>query len=797
MSAEKVNKEMTVELSGKDFFKQCLLKWKWFAISMIFFIGIAVVYVMRKEPVYERSEQLLVKDQDSGGMGNIGSAFSSFGLGGANAGVYNELISLTSPAVMKETVKELRLYMDYTQRNKFRPATLYGNSLPYIVDMKDIGEEESASFHMFVSPDGSMTLKKFIRYTPDGKVKYDGELSFAKNQKSIKTPLGVIEIYPNPEFTGVPFEEETKIVVSKSTVQDAVESYGKKLNGQVVDREADVLDLSIRDVNVQRAVDILNTVLKVYTQYWIDDKNKLAIATSRFIDDRLALIQQELGDVETNIAKYKESTGTISLSATGSLNFQKEASFENRITEILMQISLTKDVKNYLSDPGNKFQVVPLNLGVGNDAIGGNIEQYNQLILTRANLVSNSSENNPIVKDLDSRIAGVREAIQKSINTHLDRLDKELANANKERAKAEGRMLSTPGKILPLLSEERQQKVKENLYVYLLQKREENELSKQFTAENIRVITPPMGSLKPVSPKKKLILLVAFVIAIIIPAGLLYLKLTGDSKVRSKKDFERIKVPFAGEIPLVGKAGVVAGLKDKFGKQKKETAPLAVVEEGKRDVVNEAFRVIRSNIDFMTGKETTGQVIMLTSFNPGSGKSFISYNLGISFALKKKKVLLIDCDLRHGSSSMYVGMPKKGLTQYLTGAVNDWNSVAVASPSSESLHIIPVGKMPPNPAELFENGRLGELIEEARKIYDIILIDCPPVNIVADTQIVAPYADRTMFVVRAGLLEKKALAELNEFYEEKKFKNMSLILNGTEAVNSRYYTYGNYQSFSE
>ncbi|MDE6772977.1 MAG: CpsD/CapB family tyrosine-protein kinase, partial [Muribaculaceae bacterium] len=230
---------------------------------------------------------------------------------------------------------------------------------------------------------------------------------------------------------------------------------------------------------------------------------------------------------------------------------------------------------------------------------------------------------------------------------------------------------------------------------------------------------------------------------------------------------------------------------------KDEKAPMAVVEEGKRDVVNEAFRVIRSNIDFMAGRNQGSHVIMFTSFNPGSGKSFISYNLALSFALKQKRVLLIDCDLRHGSSSMYVGMPKKGITDYLSGHTDAWQQLLSASPANSNLSIMPIGKIPPNPAELLEGERLRSLIEDARKEYDYVFLDCPPVNIVVDTQIVAPYADATMFVVRAGLLEKSAIPELNELYDEKRFRNIALILNGTDTAHSRYYTYGNYQSFAD
>lgn len=225
-------------------------------------------------------------------------------------------------------------------------------------------------------------------------------------------------------------------------------------------------------------------------------------------------------------------------------------------------------------------------------------------------------------------------------------------------------------------------------------------------------------------------------------------------------------------------------------------APKPVVMEGKRDVPNEAFRVVRSNIDFMLGRDKRCSVLMLTSFNPGSGKSFIAYNLGASFSLKDKRVLLIDGDLRHGSLSMYAGSPKKGLSTYLTGRTNSWQDLVVRLDAAHGIDVLPIGHRPPNPAELLDNGRIGELIKEAREHYDIIIIDCPPVNIVVDTQIIEEYVDRTIFVVRAGLLDKSAVADISELYENNKLRHMSILLNGTQTAFSSYYHYGTYEAFN-
>lgn len=793
------NKDV-VEVTLKDFIDACLRRWLWFLVSFLIIVGIAVVYVKRQEPIYERTEQLLVKDSESGGgMDAITGAFSSFGFGSGNAGVYNEMIAMTSPAVMYEVVNRLRLDINYNEEGKFHPVTLYGSNLPYDVSFLDIDDLRGASLKMTLSPDGGITLSDFKTKNEEGeKVSFDDEVSVKPGGGQVATPIGKVEVAPNPGFEGKKNDKEVVIEVTKSPKQSTVEDYCGLLSSDLTDREADVIELSLRDASVERAEDILNMILTVYNEDWIEDKNKIALATSKFIDERLKLIQSELGDVDVNIAKYQASTGTTNLSATANLQLHKESELEDRIVGLGNQLAMSQFMKEYIANPENRYKVIPLNIGVGSEGIETMVADYNSLLLSRNNLVENSSENNPIVESYDNRLRGVRESLVSSIATHISRVEASLKIAKTERAKAEGKMLSTPEKLLPLLSEERQQKVKESLYIFLLQKREETEIGQKFSADNIRVLTPPMGSYKPVAPKKLLIVFFAMIISMLLPLAAVYLFIITDTKVRGKKDLEKVKIPFAGEVPQVGKRGSLkTNANKKRGKLKDEKAPISVVEEGKRDVVNEAFRVIRSNIDFMAGKKQGSRVVMFTSFNPGSGKSFISYNLALSFALKQKKVLLIDCDLRHGSASMYVGMPKKGITDYLTDNADSWRPLVKVSPANPYLSILPIGKIPPNPAELLEGDRLKDLIEEARKEYDYVFLDCPPVNIVVDTQIVAPYADATLFVVRAGLLEKSAVRELNEFYEEKKFNHLSLILNGTDTAHSRYYTYGNYQSFAE
>lgn len=781
--------------SVRKFLESCLRNWKWFAMSLVFFMGLAVLYLKTKQPVYERSEQILIKDQDGGGgIGDISSAFASMGLVSSNTTVYNELISLTSPAVMAEVVERLHLDMNYNTRVGLMPKTLYGSELPVAVEMKGVGKQDGAGFVMSLFPDGSIELTDFYKYDKAGKkLEFENIVKVPSGAVSVSTPVGAVAFSRNPFFEGKIAEEPLKIKVDHVGLQFTIENYSAALKGDLVDQDAEVIGLTIKDVSVQRAVDILNTVVDVYNENWIEDKNKLARATSTFIDERLKVIQQELGDVDSEIADYKTATMTPSLEAELEATVKRSGELSGEMLEVTNKLAMTSFIRDYITSPAHKYDIVPVNVGIGNDALARSIADYNEVLFARNSLVANSSPANPIVKDYDVRLAGMRDEIERSIKGDISSMEAVLNNMNLAKGRNEGKLREAPGQVKFLQSIMRQQTVKEALYLFLLQKREENELGQTFTAYNTRIITPPTGSLLPVSPKKKLILLVAFVFAVALPGVILYIIESMDNKIRSRKDLEMLPMPFAGEIPRVGKKKRLKV--DSSGKKrKKDVAPLSVVEEGKRDIVNEAFRVVRSNLDFMRGRGKETEVWMITSFNPGSGKSFVSYNLGLSFALKGKKVLVIDGDLRHGSSSMYVDSPSKGLSTYLRGMTDDWKSMLKYSRQDDNLAILPTGALPPNPAELLDNGRMSELIGEAKQNFDYIFIDCPPVNIVVDTQILEPYSDRTLFVVRAGLLERGALDELAQFYHERKFRQMSVILNGTDSIHSGYHVYGNYQS---
>ena len=510
------------------------------------------------------------------------------------------------------------------------------------------------------------------------------------------------------------------------------------------------------------------------------------MSTSLFINDRLGVIESELGHVDENISTFKSENLLPDVQAASQLYMSESSQAKSQILTLNTQLSMARYIRNYLTAASSRNQLLPANSGLENANIENLIAEYNTLQLQRNNLVANSSEQNPLVIDMDESLRAMRGSIVRSVDNLITTLNTQIRSLEQSQQQATAHIAANPSQAKYLLSVERQQKVKESLYLFLLQKREENELSQAFTAYNTRVVTPPTGSMIPTAPVKKNILLVGFALGLLIPIVIVFLQESMNTKVRGRKDLENLSLPFVGEIPQYGRIRRSGLLRKKVIP---ETETKVVVQEGKRDVVNEAFRVLRTNLEFVSGETETGQIILLTSFNPGSGKTFLTMNIAATLALKGKRLLVIDGDLRRGSTSAYVSTPHQGLSNYLAGKVQRIEEVIVPASETVRFDVLPVGTIPPNPTELLSGERLQALIADLRTRYDYVLVDCPPIELVADTHILAKYADRTVFVVRAGLLERSMLGELQNIYTEQKFPNMAVILNGTEGGGSYRYGY--------
>lgn len=766
----------------QDLYYLCLAKWRWFVLSLVICLGIAFIYLLKTPPVYTRTASLLIKEESKGQSlsGDVGASFSDLGLFQSNTNVNNELVSLQSPAVMYDVVKRLHLEVDYYTEGRFYAQVRYGQNLPVTVSFAGLADNETAALTVEPAQSKGIKLTSFVH---NGE-KVDGEVVGTLND-SLVTPIGKIVIRPAAAFVDWQKSSEP-LTVSRSALSSTASRYSSGLNVALQSEKTTIVDLTFRDVCIQRAEDILNTVIAVYNENWIKDKNQIAVSTSMFINDRLGVIESELGHVDENISTFKSENLLPDVQAASQLYMTERSQAQSQILTLNTQLSMARYIRNYLTAASSRNQLLPANSGLESANIENQISEYNNLQLQRNNLVANSSEQNPLVVDMDESLRSMRRSIVSSVDNLITTLNTQIHSLEKSDQRATEHIAANPSQAKYLLSVERQQKVKESLYLFLLQKREENELSQAFTAYNTRIITPPTGSMAPTAPMKKNILLVAFALGILIPVVIVFLQETLNTRVRGKKDLENLSIPFVGEIPLYGKVR-------RSGLFHKKVTPLTetkvVVKEGSRDVVNEAFRVLRTNLEFVSGENGKGQVILMTSFNPGSGKTFLTVNIAATLAIKGKRVLVIDGDLRRGSTSVYVGSPHHGLSNYLAGKVQRIEDVIVPASETVRFDVLPIGTIPPNPTELLAGERLQTLLADFRTRYDYILIDCPPIELVADTHIIGKYADRTIFVVRAGLLERSMLPELETLYIEHKFKNMTVLLNGTEGNGSYRYGY--------
>lgn len=790
MSTEDTRDLAQRQVNITDIILLTLRRWPWIVLSLAVCLGAAIFYLLRTPPVYTRTASIVIKDESKGAsVSSEVDAFSNMGLLQTHSNINDEVNKLQSPDVMEEVVKRFNLDRSYYVNGRFHKEIIYGPQLPIVASFPSLMENGSASARIDVGEDGNYSLYDLKFGDEDASVVGRNKVALGD---TVQTSGGPVVVSRTPYYKE---KQSYEIFVSRIPVRSAVAKYSAELTVALKSDKGNTINISVTDQSIQRAEDLINGVISIYNENWIDNRNQISVSTSNFINERLGVIEGELGNVDQDISSYQSEHLIPDVQQAASMYMSENQAASAQILDLNNQLQMTRYMRSYLTNEANRSTVLPANSGIGNSSIEGQIAEYNALMLQRNQYAANSSDTHPVVMDMDAQLAGMRSAIISTIDNQVIALNTHIKNLQSNKNRTTAQIAANPNQAKYLLSVERQQKVKESLYLFLLQKREENELSQAFTAYNTQIITRPTGSNAPTAPSRSKILLVAFVIGLIIPFGVTYLLETTNTKVRGRKDIEDLSLPFLGEIPTI------PGTK----KSKKDDGPKVVVKQGKRDVVNEAIRVLRTNIGFMSSKDHGCSVIMVTSFNPGSGKSFLTVNLGISFAIKGKKTLVIDCDLRRASASAFVDSPAKGLSNYLVGEVTNVKDVIVSNTITDGLSVLPVGTIPPNPAELLELPRFADMVNALRADYDYILIDCPPVEMMADAQIVGSVTDRTIFVIRAGYFERTMLPEVERIYNEKKFKNMAVVLNATpsDATHHGYrygygygYGYGNYNHYT-
>lgn len=781
--------------------------WPWILLCLLLSWGVAEYIILISRPVYTRTASILIKDaHKSTGMMAGGGQFADAVLAGQSIDLNNEVFMLRSPALMTSVIKRLDLQMEYSVEGRFHRATYYGSSLPIQVEMRDATDHEAFGFKIELHADSTYVLSNLYRNYAE----YNDKRLVGKLNNVIMTPIGRICVKPSAFY----FASDFPIDVERHSLQATLAFYSSELDVSS-NENSSIINLRIDDHDQQKAEDILYSLISIYNEQWMKDRNQVSISTNEFISDRLRVIEEELGSVEGDITTYKSQNLILgSAEATAGAYMGQAQTARTQQIELNNQLYMARSVRSYLTNDQNSNQLLPASQGFSNSGIAGQISEYNTLLLRRNNLVTASSLQNPLVQDLDMQLSVLRQNLIGTIDAHIEELNMLIRSAQSVQASGNSKVASAPTQSRHLLSIERQQKIKESLYLFLLQKREENELSQAFTAYNNRVVTPPSGSSTPTSPVTRNIYLYCLLAGFLFPVALILLQELANTSVRGRKDLDVLKIPFLGEIPLSNPGNrlsrFVKRVRTRFksrNKRNKEDKTLHIlVKEGKTDIMNEAFRVVRTNLEFVAGRREGAHILMLTSFNPNSGKTFVVTNIALSLALKNKRVLTIDLDMRKRSLSALVGKHSEGLSNYLAGHVDDVHTLIKKTTLHELYDVLPAGKVPPNPTELLYEQRLDQLVAELAKEYDYIFLDCPPLEIVADASIVARLATMSIFVVRAEGLQRTALPDVQKYYDERRLPKMTILLNGTTDAFSRYgyhrygsrygYSYGYGRSYS-
>lgn len=770
------NEEQEIDLM--DLSKMLLRHWLWYVIALGIMLIFGVYYLLSTPKQYERSASVLIKDptdQSSKSISNAMAQFSDFS--GMGSSVDNEILIFKSNTLLTEVVNRLNLHMSYRTRQGLRKVDLYGVN-PFEVKMLDVPENQAVELDAVLHDDNkTIDVTGVLTWTAGNKVKLAGWTTQLGD--TIATELGNVVIVPT-NFKGNDDFKYNTIAVRKNGVKNTVLGYAKGLQIALADKKATIINFSLKDESRQRAEDLINTLIDVYNEEAISDKNKEAMNTSSFINDRLIIIEQELSGVDTKIEQYKRSQKLTDITSEAGMYISETTYFNQQNLSLENQLNLAKYIKEYLTDPSNRGKLIPANTGVSDGNTERMIGEYNTMLMKRDRLLKNSSENNPVVMDLNAALFAMEQNIVRVMDNLIAGLNLQMNNIRDREQQTERRLEAVPSQQKYVLTVARQQKIKEELYLFLLNKREENALRQAVTQSNARIVDSARGSDTPVAPRSMIILAGCVMLGLILPTGAILLMTFMDTKVRSKEDLANLTVPLVGEIPSqITKKG--------------EAEETIVVSETSRDAVSEAFRILRTNLTFMQRDVNKPlQVITFTSLSPNSGKTFISTNLGMGLAITGKRVVLVDLDIRKCQLSERMGlMNETGVTNYITGREQDVKNILYKSKYNDNLFVVPSGPTPPNPAELLLSGRLDDLINELRKDFDYILIDNVPAGVVADATIVDRLVDATICVMRAGILNKRDVQIIEEYYRSGKFKNMSAVLNGLKkSKRTKGYGYG-------
>lgn len=758
-----------------------ILHWHWFAISIIGCLFVAFLYLRCKSPVYSTWAEVLIKEDDpykrrmsGGGLAD----FTQLGVLTNSNGFDNEVEILGSKTLARRAVTNLKLYVRYSFDGVLRDEELYRTS-PVVADMSPVDLDTL-----------SMPLSMEITPLQEGGYHIEGEAlreRFEADVKSfpvrVKTLSGWVTLRPNPNFAGASDGRTLRIGIFRPAIM--AEAFLGATSIEPISKMTTIARITMSDTQRQRAEDYMNELIRVYNEDANEVKNEVALKTEAFVNKRIKIIDAELGTTESDLELYKKRNQLVDLMSDAEAAYKGLENYQTQQIELQTQMLLVKSLKEYVDNPANYMEIIPANLGLTDESLNSMIAGYNAKVVERKRLLTTAPESSPVVVSITNAISSLYPGIRHSLSTVYDNMRVQKRHVDEQYDLFIGRLSDAPTQERVLTDIGRQQSVKAALYQILLQKREENAISLASTVDKAQVIDAPESTIRPISPKKKLVALIALVLGVAIPAGLIYLLNLLRYRIEGRNDIEKLT-----DLAVLSDIFVAGDLKD--GKR------VIVVRENSNDIMEETFRSLRTNLGFVMKKSE--KVLLCTSVIPGEGKTFVSTNLAMSMALMGRKVLVVGLDIRKPRLVKLFGLVTghHGLTTYLAGEDSSdgfLREQIFNSGMHANLDVLPAGLIPPNPGELITSERLDDAFARFREWYDMVIVDAPPVGLVSDSLLLGRLADATLIVCRCDYSLKRNFNIVNTIHQEGKLPKMNLVLNGVDLQQRKYgyyYGYGNY-----
>ena len=779
--------EETSSINFQTIYTAVILHWKWFVLSLIICMGSAMIYLRYKTPVYQAYAKLLIKDDDSRGRGGKSGVLTTSNLGimSNSTGIDNEMEILSSLSIAQQAVRDLKLYVNYSLEGKVKDHLIY-NSEPISVDL-DPSHLEKLNYpiSLEINRKGSSYTVTGEYLNPKTGVKNSIEKTITSFPTRIDTKTGIITLQSNGDRGLLPEGRALKVTILSP--KSVAAKYAGSLSVSQTSKTTTIAELVLKDESPQRAVDYLRQLAICYNRQANEDKNEIAVRTEEFINGRLEKINAELGSTEGSLEEYKKRNNMVELKMNAAQAVQNQDVYSQKLAEANTQMALLNSISEYMNDPSNKYQTLPSNVGLSDASATSLIDKYNDIVITRNRLLRSASESSPTVTPLTAQLDDLTSSIKRAMIQARKSMEIERNNIANMYGRYASQTNATPEQERILTQIGRQQDVKSGLYLMLLQKREENSISLAATADKGKLIDDPQYMGK-VSPKNSMIMLIALIMGLAIPAGIIFVINFMRYKIEGHDDVAKLT-----SLPIIADVAIAS--------ETAKTKADIVVHENQNNQMEEVFRSLRTNLQFVMAENE--KVILFTSSTSGEGKTFTAANLAVSFALLDKKVVLVGLDIRKPrlAELFEINDHQHGITNLLTQpnpTAADVKKQIMKSGISNNLDILMAGPIPPNPAELVARKSLDQVIDILKETYDYVLIDSAPVGLVTDTLQIGRVANATVFLCRADYTPKEAFDYINDLAKEKKLPNMCVVINGIDMSKKKYgyyYGYGRYGKY--